>query len=188
MPDPANNLVLRRTRRERPEPIEQVIDSVAGSLGFWEPIVKPILLANVATGTDLLDAFEKTRLELAPGASREASFRAFANFLPAPVMILWVDYDCRAEHRRSGQTMRSSALRTKVVIRNAAALAVGMNIPDNYRVPEHSVIATSSGKAFAISNTEKDDLGQWGDSSGRSLKRCSVRVTARGNWAAIQAA
>jgi hypothetical protein len=151
--------------------------------------VKPVLLAHVASGIDLLDAFDKTRIELAPGASREASFRAFTNLLPHPIVVLWCDYDCRAEDRRpGGSPSRSLALRAKTVIRNGAADAVGMQIPNNYRIPTDSVIAHASRGSWANVATESDDLGRWRDSKGRTLARCPVKVTARGKWAAIVAA
>ncbi len=188
VPDPANNLVLRRTRRQRPEPVEQVIDLVASSLGFWAPIVKPALLTNVASGLALFEAFEKTRADLAPEASKEASFRAFVNILPVPVIILWVDYDCRAADRRvGGDANRSFALRAKVVIRNSAALAGGMNVPENYRIPSDSVITAASNDS-STARTESDDLGRWRDSTGRTLRSCPIKVTARGRWAVIEAA
>jgi hypothetical protein len=177
VPDPGNNAVLRRTRRERPEPVEQVIDLVAAGIAFWAPLVKPVLLANVASGIDLLQAFERTRLELAPDASREASFRAFA------------DYDCRAADRKPGGNPTSSlALRAKTVIRNGAADAIGMQIPNNYRIPADSVITYTWRGSWATVSTENDDLGRWRDSTGRTLARCPVKVTARGKWASIVAA
>jgi hypothetical protein len=186
VPEPGNSVAFRRTSRERPEPVEQVIDKVAASLGFWAPLVKPALLANVASGVDLLKAFDVTRLELAPAASREASFRAFANLLPRPILVLWVDYDCRAADRRpGGNPSRSLALRAKTVIRNGAADAIGMNIPNNYRIPADSVITQASRGSWATVRAEADDLGRWRDSTGRALARCPVKITARGQWAAI---
>ncbi len=189
VPDPANNRVLRRTRRERPEPVEQVIDLVASKIAFWPPLVRPALLAHIASGVDLLQAFDRTRLELAPDASREASFRAFSNMIARPVVILWVDYDCRAADRRpGGNPSRSLALRAKTVIRNTAAVAVGMNIPVNYRIPSGSVIADASRGSWATLRTQHDDLGRWFDSRGRTLPRRRVGIAARGRWAAIAAA
>ena len=189
VPDPGNSAVLRRTRRERPELVEQVIDLVASGIAFWAPLVKPALQAYVASGIDLLDAFDKTRIALVPGASREASFRAFTNFLPQPIVVLWCDYDCRAEDRKpGGSRARSLALRAKTVIRNGAADAVGMHIPNNYRIPVDSVIAHAWRGSWASVGAESDDLGRWRDSNGRTLARCPVKVTARGKWAAIVAA
>lgn len=188
VPDPANNLVLRRTKRARPEPVEQVIDLVASSLGFWTPIVKPVLLASLASGIGLLEAFEMTRVTIAPAASKEASFRAFVNLIPTAVVILWVDYDCRAADRRpGGNPMNSLALRAKTVIRNDAAIARGMNVPDNYRVPSDSVISTAANDS-STTHTENDDLGRWKDSTGRTLRSCPVKITARRGWAVIEAA
>lgn len=188
IPDPANNLVLRRTRRERPEPVEQVVDLVASAIGFWAPIVKPVLTRNLA-GSDVLVAFEKTREELVTRSSREAAFRAFCNMLTTPTVIVWVDYDCRAaDKRRGGNPMRSYALRAKTVIRNSAAIELGMNVPENFRIPDHSVIALAANDASASAMRQHDDLGRWRDSSGRALPARPVSVTTWGRWAAIEAA
>jgi hypothetical protein len=189
VPDPANNQVLRRTRRERPEPVEQVIDLIAGSIGFWAPIVKPVLVANLASGVDVLAAFEATRKELAPDASREASYRAFANMLSVPLIIMWVDYGCRAADRRAGgNPARSLALRAKTVIRSDLAMKRGLNVPVNFRIPSDSVITRATAGRLCTALVELSDLGHWRDSTGQTLRAGPVKITARGRWAAIEAA
>lgn len=188
VPDPANNLVLRRTRLERPEPVEQVIDLTAASIGFWSPIVKPVFDAQLATGVDILDALDRARIQVAGDASRGAAFRTLSNFVPTPVIILWVDYGCRAgDTKPDGTPGRSFALRAKSVIRNEAAVASGMNVPVNFRIPTDSIITQAANLSWSTPLVEHDDLSRWKDSTGRALRRGPVKVTARGQWAAIEA-
>lgn len=189
VPDPANQLVLRRTRLARPEPVEQVIDLTAASIGFWSPIVKPVFLAQLASGVDILEALDRTRLEVASDASRDATFRTLSNFVSTPVVILWVDYGCRAgDTRPIGAAGSSFALRAKRVSRNEAAVRRGMNVPVNFRIPPDSVIARAVGLSWSTRLGEDDDLSRWKDSTGRPLQRGPVKITARGPWVAIEAA
>jgi hypothetical protein len=188
VPDPANNQVLRRTRLERPQPLEQVIDLTAAALGFWAPIVKPVLEAQLASGIDILDALDRCRAEVVNDASREATFRALSNFVTVPVIILWVGYGCRAEDEKPGGTPSLSyALRAKTVIRNGAALTRGMNVPVNFRIPPDSTISRCVDQGWGSPRVEADNLSRWKDSTGRALRACPVKVTARGRWAAIEA-
>jgi hypothetical protein len=188
VPDPANNLVLRRTRLARPEPVEQVIDLTAASIGFWAPIVKPVFDGQLVTSVDILDALDRTRIQVAGDASRGASFRTLCNFVSAPVVIVWVDYDCRAADRKPGGVpAQSFALRAKTVIRNGAAIKCGMNIPMNFRIPTESIIGLAANRGWSTVFVEADDLSRWKDSTGRALRRGPVRVTARGRWVAIEA-
>lgn len=189
VPDPANHLVLRRTRLDRPEPVEQVIDLTAASIGFWSPIVKPVFLAQLASGVDILEALDRTRVEVASDASRDATFRTLSNFVSTPVIILWVDYGCRVgDMRPIGASGSSYALRAKRVSRNEAAVGRGLNVPVNFRIPTDSIIAQAASLSWSTPLSEEDDLSRWKDSTGRSLRRGPVKVTARGQWVAIEAA
>ncbi|NOU30072.1 MAG: hypothetical protein HOO96_19385 [Polyangiaceae bacterium] len=186
VPDPANKLVVRRTRLERPEPVEQVIDLTAASIGFWAPIVKPVVREEVAVGEDILKALDDSRIRIAAEASRDAAFRSLSNFVSTPIIVLWVGYDCRAADK--DQPHRSLALRARSVIRNDAAIARGLNIPVNFRIPPDSVITTAANSNWDTRLVEDDNLWRWKDSKGRSLGPGAVKVTARGQWVAIEAA
>lgn len=181
LPDDSNQQLFRRTSAERPEPFEQVVDFTASQLGFWPPLVVGPLRAILQTGTDILDAFERTRVMLAPRASMESAFRAFAQYVAEPLLIIWSDYTTRRDGDPS-----SLALRVRVVIANDAAIATRLFIPDNYRIPAHSVIVASCGAPWTAAVADNDSLERWRDSAGRRLAQLAVKVTARGSWAALQ--
>lgn len=171
-------VAFRRTITDRPEPIEQVVDAVAAVVGFWAPIVRPVLARELAKG-DVLDAFDRTRAALAPDASIEASYRAFTRLCAHPLVLLRCDYAAR----RGDDDGRSIALRAKTVIFNAAADDAGVRVPVNYRVPSDSIIALAHSSGAAMHGD--DDLRRWKDSKGRALDACKVRISTRGSWAAL---
>ncbi len=181
LPDDSNQQLFRRTTADRPEPFEQVIDFIASELGFWPPLVVPRLRAQLATGTDILDAFEQTRRALAPTASVEAAFRAFATHVDEPLLIVWCDMATRSDGHPD-----SLALRVQTVITNDAARARRLFIPPNYRVPPDSAIARAHSQPSRFLHRDLDSLGRWSDSRGRTLPALSVHVTARGRWAALR--
>lgn len=177
--DPSANVVWRRTTVKRPEPVEQVVDEVASRVGFWAPIVWAELHAAGSRLGRRLEAFAAAYSAIAPGASREAAYRAFCRLTQEPLVLLRVDYGAR----RSGDST-SYALRAQTVIDNDAARKSGLRIWRNYRIPVHSVIheALSAGGFYS----EVDDLSRWRSSSGTSLPRRRVLVTASGSWVAIE--
>lgn len=170
--------VFRRTQTVRPEPLEQVVDAVAASVGFWKPIVLPVLRRQLEC-MNVLDAFDRTRSIVALGASVEASYRAFARLCEFPVVLVRSSLATR-KGDRSG---RSLALRATTVVHNAAAETVGMRIPQNYRISPGSVIQRAHSNFGTLS--ADDDLGYWKDSTGRTLEPCRVHVIARDAWAAV---
>lgn len=54
VPDDAARTTWRRTNADRPEPVEQVIDAIAARIGFWEPIVRPVLRRTLAEAPNVL--------------------------------------------------------------------------------------------------------------------------------------
>lgn len=180
--DPGAMVVSRRTTVQRPEPIEQVVDAVAAVVGFWRPVVWPVL-ARELMRRNVLDAFDTTRSLVAPEASVEASYRAFARLCEFPLVMLRCTYGCR----RRDVDGSSMALRATTIIYNSAAEELGIQVPPNFRIPADSIIHQAQSRA-APALTDTDDLGRWRDSTGRSLPRCKVRVVALGSWAAITAA
>lgn len=186
IPDPANRTAWRRTTVERPEPVEQVVDEIASRVGFWEPIVLPVLRGALASEPSVLDAFDATREALCPGASQEASYRAFTRLTPFPLCMLRVDLACRKGDPENDDG--SLALRARTVLWNHAADEARIRVWPNFRIPAHSVIHDARDDVFGRTHEGDDDLAEWRTESGQPLARFRrpVRVTARGFWATIE--
>lgn len=188
IPDSSGLLAWRRTTVERPEPVEQVIDEIASHIGFWEPIVRPILKAAFDRGDSVLDAFDYTRQLVAPDASREAAYRAFARLAPFPLCVVRADVACRKDDPANENGTR--ALRATTVLWNDAADAAGIRVWQNFRIPPCSVIQDARADFSRSRRIQDDDLSAWRTEGGQPLARksCPVRITAIGAWATIEVA
>lgn len=188
VPDPSGKVAWRRTTVERPEPVEQVVDAIAARVGFWEPIVRPALEAALRQERSLLAAFEKTRANIAPGASRESSYRAFVQLVPFPLTLLRTDFGCRRGDPEN--TQGSWCLRATTVIWNEAAERAGLVVWPNFRIPAHSAICEAREATSAQECSGADDLAAWRTESGRALSGTArhVWVTACGAWSSIELA
>jgi hypothetical protein len=188
IPDPSSRVAWRRTTVERPEPVEQVVDAIAARVGFWEPIVRPALDAALTAWSSVLAAFERTRADVAPGASRESSYRAFVQLVPFPLVLLRTDFGCRRGDPDNAQN--SWCLRATTVLWNEAAERAGLLVWPNFRIPAHSVICDAREATLGREYAGADDLAAWRTESGRPLSNKSryVWVTACGAWSSIELA
>jgi len=178
----------RRTRAERPEPLEQVIDSIAARFGFWEPLVAPALVSALRGDSSALGAFDLVRRDIAPEASQEATYRALTRLVPFPLTVLRTDIACR---RGDVANLEGSlALRATTIMWNDAAELAGVVIWPNFRIPLHSVLHETRDAFIETTRVQEDDLFSWRTESGRALapRSLPVRVTARGSWATIEPA
>ncbi len=184
VPDPSNRAAWRRTTEERPEPLEQVVDEIASHVGFWKPVVIPVLHRALATEPSVLAAFDQTREVLCPHASQEASYRAFTRLTPFPLCVVRTEMACRRADPNNDDG--SLALRATTVLWNDAAQTAGIRIWPNFRIPPHSVIHG----AYDSGGSRDDDLANWKTEAGRPLagRPRPVRVTVQGSWATIQVA
>ena len=181
-------LPLHRSTKEK-DAVEQLMDLIAGDIGFFEPLFSPVLKASVAQeGTLTFSVVEKVRQQFAPSASLEATLNACANRLGTPVVLLQAALAFRKSDERAirnGQKDLFSCdapkpdLRAVQVTSNAPARQRAIYIPKNMRVPVSSVIF----KAFE-ENTEharlwnNEDLAWWSTSDGDCLRQLSLYVEA----------
>lgn len=183
IPDKGASVIWRRTKAERPEPLEQVVDAVASATGFWSSLVRRQFLASRSDAESLLDALEHAHQCLAPDASRAAAYLAMLAFVEHPALVLWSDF---APRRGQGDDLSTYALRVQRVLANPAAEKVGLTIWPNFRVPADSVIASAHGMTLSSAQVQEDNLARWPTKSGRGLPNFAVRVTARGAWATVE--
>lgn len=188
VPDSEAKTLFRRTKVRRPEPVEQVIDVVASTLGFWDPIIRPALARALTSSDNVLDAFDAVRRDFVPEASWESTYRALTQMVDFPLVVLRVGYGSRRADNALPDKLRSLALRAQTVIANDLAAGHKMEVWPNFRIPVHSVIAVAFENSPASPLIQTDRLENWKDSKGRRLGPCLVRVTAYGSWATIELA
>jgi hypothetical protein len=175
--------------RSEHDPIERLMDEIAGHIGYYGPLFDPVFQA--AHGGKALLTFETVQ-DVIYGGFSEASFQATLNAcarnLPTPVIYLEAGLGHKAVVKREieDDSPRLFAfeepppeLRAVRVVANEAAQGEKFVIPQNMRVPGSSVIRSlfeADGERDAAS---REDLGDWSDSKGKRLEGRAVAVEAR---------
>ena len=145
------------------DPIESVVDYVAGRIGFYRPLFAPILDDAVRTaGGFTFRALDLARQAATPTPSLHATALAGIRFASEPTVFLKVDLACRAAEARAlrspQQTFDFAMVEPKFDLR---AVSVGKNeatrrsrlaIHRNIRIPLDSVIT----QAFESSSGDGD--------------------------------
>lgn len=172
--------------RSEHDPIERLMDEIAGHVGFYDPLFRPVYQQALLNRSHLnFGMVEAIISEAFPAASFQSTLFACVRRLPTPVVYL----EATLAHKKDtkGKLATPSLfddepppgeLRAVKVIPNKAALQDGFTIPDNMRVPADSVIHSLFDADPVTDGNGEECLSQW-ESQGRSLGRCAVVVEAR---------
>jgi hypothetical protein len=171
------------------DPLERLMDEIAGHVGFYGPFFEPVF-REAHAGKTLL-TFETMKAVLDggfPEASFQATLNACAKRLPTPVIYLEaaIAYKKAVRKRVEDKSPRlfeedeppAGELRAVMVVANDAAHEEGFVIPTNMRVPEGSVIHRLFGDESARDGEGREDLSIW-ESKGKRQDRRAVAVEAR---------
>jgi hypothetical protein len=172
--------------RSEHDPIEKMMDEIAGHLGFYDPLFRPVYQQALLGQPHLRFGTIETIINDAfPAASFQATLFACTRRLPTPVVYLEATTAHKKEVKRQLATPSlfdddppPGELRAVKVIPNKAAQQDGFTIPTNMRVPADSVIHSLFDEGPITDANGEECLSQW-ESQGRSLGRCAVVVEAR---------
>jgi len=168
---PQQILPLRRHQFEASNPVEFLIDSIAGELAFFEPAFRPLVERAAKKSRLNFDVVCQIRNCFAPTASLLATVKAVVKFWPSPAIAL------TAERRgRKGNPSDGVALRVTLQGSSSTAEPVGLKVFRNMRVPQGSPMF----EAFdtGIDQDEHEHLGDWDTSTGESLEPIDVFTSA----------
>jgi hypothetical protein len=170
---PQKLLPFKRHRFEVANPVERVIDKIAGELAFYPPIFQPLVAR--AAASPLLAISTVTRIQhcYAPTSSLLATANAVAGNWPRPAIVLTASVGGR-KHRPE----EAVALRVSVQARNAAARKAELLIWDNMRVPRSSPIFAALHEDRQCEDYE--NLATWTSSNGQALPNTTVFTSALG--------
>ena len=171
------------------DPIESVVDHVAGRVAFHPPFFRPALDRAIASHGGLtFEALESARDSAAPTASLFATAMGSIQVLGTPALFVTADMALKAEERRfsSGpqQTFAFDAatvhekLRVTTVAPNDLVPTSGLAIRRNMRVPADSVLARAHASAVDVTLGADEDQGWWETSQGGPLASLPIRVEA----------
>lgn len=171
--------------RSEHDPIERLMDEIAGHIGFYAPIFDPVFQQSMEG--NLLFSFatvESIINQCFSEASFQATLVACTRRLTTPIIYLEAKLDHKKEVKRKMATPRlfgddsPGELRAVKVIPNKSAFENGFMIPTNMRVPAGSAISRLFENSLQSSEHAIEDLSEW-ESRGRSLQQQAVAVEAR---------
>jgi hypothetical protein len=186
--EPQTKFVFRRTQAFKREPVERLMDQIAGALAFYEPLFLPSLMAS---GVDLA----RPRLQMLVDfcgescghASLLAAMTAAMRHLQIPALLVEAKPALKSSERVSvrpngirvaTESGASAVLRAVTSVHNPAALRTRMFIHRNMRVPDRSVVAkVFAGRSDLEHHQVSECLSLW-ESGGEHLPTQAVLVEA----------
>lgn len=172
--------------RSEDDPLEQLMDEIAGHIGFYGPLFDPVFEA--AKGDKELLTFSTVEAVVRhgfPTASFQATLNACTRRLTTPVIYLEAALAHNKQGRRRlaapslfGDDPPPGELRAIRVRANDAAFKEQFYIPENMRVPADSVMHRLFDAAPLTNGERQEDLSQW-ESKGKPLEGRAVAVEAR---------
>jgi hypothetical protein len=170
------------------DPVESVVDLVAGQVSFYEPLFKPTVERVLqAEGILSFEAIEAARTLAAPSASLFATAIACVRYAPDPTLFVSVDMAFKKSEARmlaSGQQAFGFAgqplpsLRVTAVVPNEAVSKSDLKIRRNMRIPPQSVLARAHQSAGDTTLVAQESQASWETSAGGHLPPAELRIEA----------
>ena len=167
---------FRRTRENRPEPAEALVDRVAAILAFYPDMFEPVVREEYAReGRLTFDVIDSVRERIAPDASREATANACLRHIPSPAWFLQCRMGLKASEMRRINNPQMSFLpeeppEAKLRVRNGSsspsAEDLGIRFHPNMRVPESSIVTLGFHDTWGEPQQGTEALEAWETSSG----------------------
>jgi len=178
--------MLEPVYRSEHDPIERLMDEIAGHVGFYEPLFDPVFRSACNGKQHLTFGMVESIITNAfPTASFQATLFACTRRVTTPVVYLEATLAHKKEVKRKLATPSlfdddppPGELRAVKVIQNKAAHAARFTIPTNMRVPADSVINKLFNAEPQTDGDAHEDLSLW-ESQGRTLEARAVVVEAR---------
>ena len=179
---------FRRTRVNRPEPAEALVDRVAATLAFYPDMFEPVVREELAKeGRLSFDVIDNVRERIAPDASREATANACLRLMPSPVWFLQCHVGMKASEVRKLENPQMSffseeppdaKLRVRTASYSPSAEELGIRLHPNMRVPESSVVTLGFNDIGGDSNQGTEALDTWETSSGGPIGNGEIHLEA----------
>lgn len=182
----ADNGATEPAYRSEHDPLERLMDEIAGHVGFYGLFFDPAF-RQASEGKALLTfgMVESIIGGSFPAASFQATLFACARRMTTPVVYVeaTLNHNKKVKQKMAtpsmfGDDSPSGELRAVKVIPNKAAQQGGFTIPTNMRVPANSVIHRLFDAEPQASGDGLEDLTQW-ESKGKPLKARAVAVEGR---------
>jgi len=167
------------------DPEEAIIDIIAGTFGFYDPLIKKCTEGEVS-----FDAIENLRNQLCPDASWQSSLIGIVKAWPTPCFLVHAKKALKRGERLCQQTFAFGtpvpALRAVKVTSNDSARDAGLIIFENMRIPSSSIISQAFNEGLDYAERE-ENLSDWVTSDGSRLQNSNVRIKVRANDNSVDA-
>jgi len=164
-------LPFRRHRVERTNPVERLIDQIAGEFAFYAPLFGPLVKAAHKRQRLCVATVEDVKAAYAPSSSLLASMNAVGKYWPSPAKVVTASM----RGRKSDPT-KDIALRITMQTSGIAGSESRMFVIPNMRVPMSSPIYAAFFEKRRSEGLE--NLGDWTTKSGKSLAAIPVFTSA----------
>ena len=175
------------------DPIERLMDVIAGEIGFYDPIVKPAVGAEIASSTYLTFAgVERVRAKACPDASFRATLNACVARAAHPVVLVeaGMGYKKAEQSQLRSKQMTllpidppKAQLRVLTTLGNDAARGGAIRLDKNMRVPATSLVSrhfhAGAGLDAIADQEERESLSIWRHSNGQPIGTADVWVCTR---------
>ena len=160
------------------EPLEKLMDMIAGELGFFPSLFQPVLDREIGGNRITFGGIENVRTSFCPNASSYATLIACASRVAYPVVVIEAGLAHKKAERLNARATPS--LRVLRSMSNTAARSAGMLIHRQWRVPVDSVIArVHAAPVGGMAAGVAEDLSNWTSSDGSCLGDFHVYVEAK---------
>lgn len=170
------------------DPIEALVDQVAGELAFFAPLAKPEVARELDGAKRLtLDGVDRIRDAVAPEASFSATAHALVRLIKEPLSFVVAEERLKPTEERALASDQlqliegvppEAKLRAGTIFSNDAAKAAGLRLFQNMRIPRQSVISAVYHGEASGTGARIEDQSDW-ESSGKHLPHLQIHVEAR---------
>ncbi len=189
----AHLLVLEKelespVRRSSHDPLERLMDEIAGRIGFYEPIFGPIFASRQTAPPLEFKTVEAVRATYCDTASFQATLFACHRRMTTPVVYVEAMMKYKAEEEQRVRSNQKNflqddppvaKLRIGLSIANQTAIDRDFRVVPKMRVPECSVIHRLYFDPTNEQASGQENLSDWEFSNGGSLPACKVWIDAR---------
>lgn len=171
------------------DPIESVIDHIAGKVAFYPALFGPALERGMAQHGGLtFAAIDAAREVAVPAASLFATAMAAVNLASIPTLFVVAEMALKADERRALRSPQQTfsfapaqareKLRVTTLVGNEAAARCALGIRRNMRVPGDCVLMRAQQNPGDITLRGIEDQASWESSRGGPLEPLSICVEA----------
>ena len=176
----------RQVFRSSDEPLERLMDQIAGHVGFYDSIFSPLFNSNYTSGEQLtFEIVESIRQAFCPQASFQSTLYACHRRMQTPLLFIEAELGYTTKERRGlNQSVLfdgdkpEKKLRVRLAVSNRPAKEKKLTARYNMQVPTTSVVHRAFTEQLSNASGE-ENLNTWVFSKGGSLDDCDVVIHAR---------